>query len=234
MSTGRDLIYAALREIGAFGSEETPQAEGTNDALKTLNRMWGGWNADLGNIYSETLDSLTLVPSTASYTIGPDFGVFNVTRPVQILAAQLRYATNTDLPIEIISFDKYQEVSNKTSSADVVQYLAYNATYPNGVIYVWPVPTVAYVIRLTSKKILSDFDLDTTLSLPPGYEDAIVLNLAVRLSQGWGRPVSQMLYSSALEAKSIITRANTVIEEMETDPALPGQGRKGRFNWKIG
>lgn len=237
MTTARSMIYAALGEIGAYGDEETPDAAAVNAALAVLNRMWGGWSATLGVINAETLDSLTLIAGQAVYSIGSSGGAdFAVARPVNIKAAQFRFATNSDQPIDVITYDAYQAIIDKATTSPMVEALAYNATFPLGQILVWPVPSVAGVVRLTSLKVLAAFDLDTVLDtlLPPGYENAIVPNLAIYLAPKWGRSPSQLLLDRAETTKAEIEMANMVIEEMVPNGSIPGLGRNTGFNVRTG
>lgn len=236
-TTARSMIYAALGEIGAYGDEETPDAPGVNKALEILNRMWGGWSVTLGAINAETLDSLTLIPGQAVYSIGTSGGAdFVFSRPLSIKAAQFRFAANSDQPIDVITYDAYQAITDKATTSEMVESLAYNATFPLGQILVWPVPTVAGVVRLTSLKTLTAFDLDTVLDtlLPPGYENAIVPNLAIYLAPKWGRSPSQLLLERAETTKAEIEMANMVIEEMMPNGSIPGLGRNVGFNVRTG
>src|SRR4051812_6199018 len=108
MSTGNTLIQAALQKIGRLGSGDSPSTQEQTDYLDELNRMLDLWNAELGPIYSETLDALTWTANNASRTIGTGAN-FNVTRPQEIIGAQYRDAGGTDYTISIVTHREYQE-----------------------------------------------------------------------------------------------------------------------------
>jgi hypothetical protein len=69
--------------------------------------------------------------------------------------------------------------------------------------------------------------------VPPGYEEAIISNLAVRLALGFGKPVGQELAMLASQSKASIQSLNTPRLRLRTDPALRGR-RSGLYNWMSG
>lgn len=224
MATYQDLIEASLRKLGRLGSGESATSTERTDGLADLNRLLGRWNAKLGPVHMETLDSLTLTASQASYTIGTS-GNFNVARPVKIISAAIRDSANIDHPMEVISHKEYQSILSKTIETLLPFYLAYNPTIASsqGTILLWPVPSSGLTLRLNSLKPLADGALGTTVTLPPGYEDAIVWNLAMVMAPEYGFPVTAEIRENAQDSLWDITRANDSTSEMSFDPLAPGQ-----------
>jgi hypothetical protein len=113
--TGRDLISASLRLIGAIAPGESPEASEASDALGTVNRMLDSWANEPLMLYWE----------------------------------------------------------------DDVQVTT-----------------------------LGSLTLNGTVSLPAGYEDAIIYNAAIRLAPEYGRSVTQEVALIANDSKAAIKRTN--------------------------
>jgi len=108
--------------------------------------------------------------------------------------------------------------------------LWYQATYPLGLLWLWPVPNAAATLEMFVWTQLPGFSQITdTFDLPPGYELAIVKNLAVLLAPRYQRPVSPDLMRDATEAKAAIGGLNAppipgIAEELAALPQEPARG----------
>lgn len=234
MSTGNSLIQAALQKIGRLGSGDSPATQEQSDYLDELNRMLDLWNAELGPVYSETVDSLTWTSGNASRTIGTG-GDFVVSRPLDIIAAQYRDAASMDYTLSIVTHREYQEIATKTLQDAIPGYLAYNPTYPTGTLFLWPIPSSTITLRLTSRKPLAALTGAGTVSLPPGWEDAVVNNLAWRLCDFVGVEPTQTVVSAAQRGYAALQEAALQFNMAKLDPLLPGQSRSNnaRAGWNI-
>ena len=183
MSTVRDLITDALRDLGAIGVAEIPTAAEEQDALRVLNQMIGMWRTESLMAYSRNEEVFSYLPGQNSYTIGAG-GDFNTTRPVRIDGAYARDGNGNDLDIYICrSFQDYADIVSKNATSTLITAIYYDPTYPLGTIYVWPVMTnSSYSLVLWTWTVLEEYtSVDTVISLPPGYELALWTNLAVLL-----------------------------------------------------
>lgn len=214
----------ALRKIGAIASGGTGSTQERTDALAELNRMFGTWSAELGPLYFETTESLTWASGSASKTIGVS-GDLNTSRPQQILMAQYRDSASVDNPISIITHQAYQGLPDKASTGSPIS-LAYNPTFSSslGTLFLYPTPSDSVTLRLTSLKPLAAItDQTATVTLPPGYEDAIVLNLAIRLASGeYAANLNPLLIEDARNAKRAIVTLNDTVNEIWPDYLAPG------------
>ena len=132
-----------------------------------------------------------------------------------------------DQPLYIITDEGYfNGISNKDIGG-IPEFLNYDNGFPLGTIRLWPAPTTGHVLHLLTEKQLTQFaSLDTELSLPPGYERALINNLAVETAPDYGQPVSRDLDKIARESKSSIRSA---IAKSRTMDAQPEVGN-GEFN----
>lgn len=235
MATALDLIQASMRMIGVLASGESLSANEATDALSSLNRMLATWSNENLLIYSKTLETFTLVSNQQSYTMGSG-GNFNTTRPQLIENASLRTTSSStalDLPIEIIDKDQWASISVKSIASSIPTKLFVQSTYPLATLWLWPIPSDANTLVLWSWKTLSSIATTAaTVDLPPGYEDAIIWNLAVRLGPEYGRPADPMVVAEAAESKAAIKRMNHKPQLLTIDSAL--LSHRPTFRWLTG
>lgn len=223
MSTWNDLFDAAMQELNVIGSGDTGGTSDRTYCLGVTNRLLSSWSTEIGPIHFETTESLTWASGNASRTIGTG-GNFNTARPEKIIAAYYRDSSNTDLPLDLISHQEYQSIYDKTLSGAPLA-IAYNPTIASGfgTLYAWPTPDASFTLQLTSYKPFTTIsDQTATVTLPSGYEAALVYNLAVLVSSYFGRDPSGITEREARKTKAAIKRANVVPQPMMPDSGTPG------------
>lgn len=234
--TGRDLIKGSLRLINAIGTGETPSAEEQSDGMSALNALLASMSIEGLVVFARVRELLTLVPNTASYTMG-EGGTFDTPKPIEIVSAALEEQSSTpkaEIPLKLFTPREWAEVAQKSLTS----------TLPSGVyaerggqfwtITLWPVPTVANKLVTYSKKnLLEVTNPSTEIHLPEGYERMIRSNLALELAPEYGKDPSARLIEMAWESKANVKRANEKIETLRCDPAIPGV-RGGSFDWRTG
>lgn len=121
-------------------------------------------------------------------------------RPLEIVEARSVSSSGNEIPLTRISREEYMQLSDKTST-DIVTQFWYDPQLSNGVFYTWPTNTdPKTTIKMTIKKPISDFDASAdTAEFPQEWVDAIVLNLAIRISIKKGMPLDKDLKSLAAE-----------------------------------
>lgn len=224
MTTALDIITQSLKLCGAIGVGQTPLAEDANDALIALNSMLAQWRHRRWLVYS--LRQVTFTPDgSVSYTIGTG-GTINTTRPDRLEFAFFRLMTNpqgnnVDYPLAILpSREDYNRIALKTLSS-FPAYIFYDSSFPLGRIFVWPVPTNQYQVHLTLKGILQSFPaLTTEFELPEEYEEAIKLNLAIRLSVTYQLPLLPQTTALAKVALNTIKNTNAQVPLLQTPAGL--------------
>lgn len=208
--TGRDLLSGSLRLIGALASGEILSADGATDGLNALNSLIDGLSNEGLLIYSETRETpITLIPGTATYTLGAGGSVTN--RPMKIDSALLRDQSTTpaiEYPVRILSISEWSSIPSKDLQSTYPTDLYDDGGYPQRTITVYPVPSAANKLVLFTKDPLSQVALDTLISLPPGYERMLKYNLAMELAPEYGRPTPAEVVQIATESKAAIKRTN--------------------------
>lgn len=216
MTTAADIIALALKDSGVLGVGQTAQAEDTADALTRLNMMISQWSRRRWLVY-HLVDTSCVATGATSYTVGAG-GSFNVARPDRIEAAYIRQIVPTSsTPVdwfleEIKSREDYARIALKTMAASPSDHFFYDSDFPTGNFYPWPVPNSAYELHILTKAVLQQFaNTAVTVLLPPEYEEALYLNLAVRLRMGYRLPADTVMIGLAKASLNTIRRSNAQI-----------------------
>lgn len=211
MATVRDICGDALIEIGANGVADAMTAEDGAYALRVLNRMVQKWSTEELSIFTVNRDSYNLVAGTQSYTLGVG-GTFNGPRPARIqMAAVLINSTRPiEIPLQIVTDEEWRDIAVKTTPSTFPTKMWITGNVPLNTLYFWPVPQDSTVdVILYSWGRVNEFaSLNDTVVLPLGYEEALVTNLAVALSNSYGTQAGPALQQRASSAKSAIESLN--------------------------
>lgn len=220
--TGREWITASLRKIGAIASSETLSADEATDGLAEANRMLGAWSSEGLLVHYKVRETLVLTPSDGSYTVGSS-GNLNTTRPIKIVSASILDGS-VEFPIRVVSLAEWVRIASK--DVDGLPHSMYpDMAFPLLTVNLYPRPSTTYTLVLWSEKPLTEIaTLDTSISLPPGYDDALIHNLAVRLAPEYGKAPSEVLHSIANETKANLMRQNLRPTYLTCDSALVGGG----------
>jgi hypothetical protein len=72
--------------------------------------------------------------------------------------------------------------------------------------------------------------LNDCLSVPPGYNEALVFNLAVAIAPEYGKEASGTVMARANETLAIIKRKNIVVEQLKISADVMSLGSQGFYN----
>ena len=225
--TAQEIIEASFQELGILVSGGFLSTDDLTWALGKLNRMLNSFSADGLNLHYRVEESFPLVSGTPSYTIGSG-ATFDTIRPITIEQAWIR-DSDYDYPMGVRPAAEYWDLSEKTTENRPLK-LYYDPTYPNGTIYLYFTPDSAYTMHIVSQKPLITYaSANTEVVLPGEYEDALVLNLAIRMASRYGKATSGELQLSAKEALGNMRGLNLSGQMKGVDLDLPGT-RRGTYN----
>lgn len=213
--TPSEVITLALKKIGVIGVGQTALAEDLNDALNELNMMIGQWNSTRYMLYHLVTNSVNCT-GAASYTIGPGGNISVSERPDLIESAFIRQPNLAPSPIDwplkaIPSRENYNAIALK-SLQSFPSYYWYDAAYPLGLIYPYPIPNNQYQLHVTTRQILTGFtDLAQEITIPSVYLQALVYNLAAILCTSYDKPTQPEIVAIAQAAKVTIKGNNSQI-----------------------
>jgi hypothetical protein len=140
-------------------------------------------------------------------------------------------------PLRLRDKDWWMANSIPSVPTSIPTDLFYDASFPNGKIFLWPLQNVTYGLELEVWNNLTALpSLTQQFYLPQGYEDAVTYGLGMSLAPSYGRSLSQELLMLATQAKSKIQLANSKSPKMATrDSGIPRGHRGGTlFNWLNG
>lgn len=239
--TVRQIVTDALVELGIYAPIDTPNAADTDLVLNKLNRLLDNWNAERCAVYNVGFAVYTLVPHLQPHTIGPSGATYTVAqRPVAIDGANIvldnvNPAVRSPLNLRDDQWWLGNLVRDITTTLPTDLY--YSPGWPNGAIYLWPVPTVAYGLELETRVLLSNVILTDNVSLPPGYRDALTLSVAEECITTYGRgadPGMPALAQKAAQARARIFANNDILPRLWTkDSGMPSKP-KPAFNYRSG
>lgn len=204
--------------------------------LSFLKQLIDNWNAERAKVWCDIFQQFTLVPSLNPHTIGPTGATFTVDiRPVSIDDCMLNLNTTTPndfVRIDLIDGQTYNAISVPDLETSIPTALFYEEDWPNGKLFFYPVPNFAYPVRFRWRTLLStDLNPNSSLDVPPGYQQAITLTLAEMLATPSGRTVPDKLAGLARDARARIEANNVTIPILDL---RDGQQRQpyNDFNWR--
>ena len=221
MTTGRDIVRKALQKARVLVKSEEPDADEANDALDALNGMVSSWSNESLLVYARTWETFNVTGGVGEYTIGPS-QTFNTVRPLFIVDAYVRLAS-IDYDLVVIPDEVYTGSIAYKPQQGIPEFINYDNGYPSAKIRLWPVPSSAYTLFLLSEKQLTTFTLDTVLSLPPGWERALVYNLAMEIAPDYGQEVDPNVLRIANQAKGNVKKAVARVRSMDVQPGPSGR-----------
>lgn len=213
MSTARDLIQAALEELGVYAPGETLTEADASRGLWVLNAMLDSWSNE--NLFCYAIQEFTvpLVIGQNQYSIGPS-GQVNGVRPLRAItglgAAYVVDGSQNRYPVDVIERDQWNRIGLLTANSQIPTRIFYDPQFPLGILNVFPMPASSYDLYFDAYLQLSDFgSLTTVLTLPPGYQDAIQHNLAIRLKPFFATgQIDPIIIELASQTKAAVKRTN--------------------------
>lgn len=207
MTTALDIVTRALVTINAIQAGESPSAQEAADGLVSLNDLLQSLGNEGLTIASVGAESFSLT-GASSYTIGTG-GTFNTARPIKVTNAY--YTVNSvDYPVDILTMTQYQDISVKSTTGTVLEYIAVDYAYPLARVYTWPVVSSG-TLTMNMDKHLATVAATDVLSLQPGYERMLRYNLAAELIPEYMSVPSnvwQDIMAKAQQSKANIKRIN--------------------------
>lgn len=224
MTTVREILTDALIETGIIDPSEAIDANQAAWALRHLNGMLEAWQNDDLLIYTVDRTLYSTVANQQSYTlgVGGNWVTTEAIRPGQIDMVSVMVGT-VEIPIAVLNDEQWRDVTLKNTPSSFPLMMWSNGNYPLNSLYFWPIPTGVYSIVLyTWGQVASFPDVNATVTLPKGYRDALVFNLAKRLASGMATQASPNTIEEARKALATIKKMNWEPTYRSVDSALLG------------
>lgn len=237
-----DLIRSACRLTGALRAGINLTNAEQVDCLQVLNDMMDALSAERTNVFvvqrvTNDINNnvLSLKANQATYSLGVMTGLedFMIPRPARIQLVSLMYSASQQTPVELAldmpDASVWQGYANKSTPSLLPQACYIEENFPDMTLTFWPVPTQANPIVLYNWALLTNFqNLQTKLSFPPGYNELIRYNLAIRLAAEFPCDLTKLELVKELAMQAIVRVSSHNVKPLEAhcDPALVGSDGK--------
>lgn len=219
MTTPSDIILNAMKKAGVLGVGQSASGEDFHDAFVDLQYMLAQWQRKRWLIW-HLVDVSKVSTGAQTYTVTSG-GDFDVARPDRIEAAFIRQLitgapNQVDRRLTVLeSREDYNNITVKRLGT-LSDCIFYDAAYPTGILYPYPVPQASiYEIHISVKEQLGQLtSLGQTLVLPPEYMAALVWNLSQRLRIAYRLPKDDQIIAMAKDSLNLIRDANTQIPRL--------------------
>ncbi len=223
MATALAIITDAMVEIGAYASGDTIAPVHEQLGLLRFQNQLDAWQADYLSLNLQDRVTFSLTSGTSTFTIGAT-GNLVTTRPVYVEGVNYIIpgtTPTTEVPMASMDDDQYMAISQKSLSSSLPQMFYYNATMPYGTMFVWPTVSQTVVLALyLNHGIDVPAALTSSVTGPPGYAEAFMYQLALRLCGPMARPVPEGLPQMAAAAYGRMRKPNVEPGIMGVDAAL--------------
>ena len=215
--TANDIIIDALGLLGVIYPGQTISSEAQTTCQISLNNMLSEWNAQGLAIFSIVKATFALVNGTSDYTIGTG-ATFNTARPEKIEAWRVwdaAGAANGGEPVDAKTFTARADDSSLTAAR--IEMLNYDAAFPTGTIHLYPIPNGGTLELWVWEQLAQIADFTLALAFPPGYQKAVIYNLAVDVAPKFGRPLDPTVKMVADSCKATLGGTN-ISEQTRVPP----------------
>lgn len=238
------LISGAMRKARIIGPGEPVDGSEADEARVLFSQMVDGWTNE--DLLIPTVNVITHpLVEQPEYTIGiypepvpvplPDTHI-ETARPQSIQRAFIRDQAGTDFYLKTIDSKYYGEISVKSSVARPSSFYLRKG-WPLNTILFDTVPFGGETLHLEVLQPLSEVlptsDLSDIVNLPPGYERALILNLAIELAVEWGKQPDRTTAALAVQAKRLLKRSNSRKSVLSVDKAITRRGTSKRGTYDI-
>lgn len=220
-TTAAVIINDALKELVAIGETETPSATMYSDGLRMLNRMLDVFSNSPNFQYFASRESIALT-GQSSFTIGPSGADITSSRPISIESAYVD-RLGISYPVKVIDNERYDRLTLKLLSGANTAAIYYEGTYPNGTVYCYPLATGCTLTMRVLNSVKQFATTATQIDMPEGYEDYLMLGLAIRWAPQFGKQASPDTKAAYKRAKMAVMNTNLVVPTMELPNAVMGK-----------
>lgn len=223
-----DIITEAFLDLAAIDPGVAITTAEQTDAFLRLNQLIASWSTEQFTVFGATHTALTVTAGTGTYTVGTGGTLVTAARPVRITGAQ-SVSGSFRQSVEVISWDEFaSRISDPIGATSVIpKVMAADQGFPSINIKLFPTPAASpgtlwldYWVAITAFATVGD-----TVTLPPGYERALHLGLAVELYPQYSKKADfAALKGMADAAKNSLMQLNMQIlgTQAPSSPASAG------------
>ncbi len=236
MPTVRAIATDALTEIGVLAEGESMNASQGALTLLRIQHMIDAWAADRLMLAIQTRTTFVLTSGSSSVTLGPVGATVTMPRPVYLNSLAYVVPASSpavESPIALMDQDQYAHLSIKSLPSALPTQAFYQTSLDTvlGTLFFWPQVTQNVTIALYTPTAMGvPTTLDSILTGPPGWQEAFLYQLALKLVTPFGVKVQEqcpLLPQMAKDATAVVKRPNVRPGLLGTDAALVPTGGSG-------
>lgn len=176
-NTVSEIVADALKKIYVLSGTETAAAEDQALCIRAMKHMLRTWAVDGVRLWLDDEITVTPVAGTSTYTLS--------TRALEVKQA-FRRTSSSDTPMRLFTREEYNRLPNKTTTGSPFA-LWTDRDRTSTSVTLYPVPDASSAandtIRVTAKFQIQDVTSGgEDIDIPPEWTEALVYNLAVRIS----------------------------------------------------
>jgi len=224
MATVRSIGERALREIGVIGLQDSMGADASGTVLETFQSQLDSWQAESLTLFNFTRTVYTLTSGVSTRTIGPTGQIVVQANPVVLNGINYLVpgsSPSVETPMGRMMEDEYQSLSIKQLSNSLPTQWFFNPGAVNGTLTFWPVVNQSVEIAIyTYFGVGVPAALADVVEGPPGYAEAFMYQLALRLCTPFLRQPPALTVKLAAESLARLKRTNVNPPILGVDQAL--------------
>lgn len=175
IATRNEIVQGAFRIVGALDPTQTISADMLVQGVEALQQLVKSWLNKHLCLWRLNQSSFATVSAQELYTTtdltGDDDTIIGLDKAWVV-------SGNDDLPLEVLSYSRYLDISNKEADSGRPLAIAFKPT-PDPTFYVWPSPNAAYTIKILAVYPLKDFDsASASGDVPARFQRALKYGLA--------------------------------------------------------
>ena len=207
------LMTDALLQAGVIQEGLQPSVNQINRAFAYFQRMANQWMLDgmLAHVPFH-VEPYKVTDEKLVYSIGPDSDAdINIRSmaTIETVSIQQFEQNSWEGVLRKVDWDTIVRQTRHDLSGTWPTLYYYEAAWPVGYIYFDIKPLAGTIISVVGKADwLDEGTIDGVITLPEGYEEAVAMNLAIRLATAYHLPVSQMMYKLAKDSKKTLRKRN--------------------------
>jgi hypothetical protein len=234
-----DVITEVLSLLRAYSPGEPIAAADSSSCLFTLSGLIDGWGAERLTVFRGNVATFTTTAGKQTYTVGPAAALAPASPDWLLDPCPPDFNAVTCLPGQPSSIEAELRILTDLQWAEIplksLQSNYLGSVWPNFQpagyyqLSFFPIPSAAVPVTLyTPLPVGKLLALSSTLQMPPGYQEALVYELAIKVSSKFGPRMPEWLPAAWTAAKSRIKEANFQALDVSLDAALTRDG--GGFN----
>ena len=218
IATRNEIIEGAFRIVGALEAGQSLTADMLDQGVKALQLLIKSWSNEHLFLWSFEQSSFATVAAQEAYTTtdltGEDDAIIGLDKAWVVDSSE-------DLPLEVISWSRYNDIPDKTTNPGRPMVIAFKPT-PSPSFDVWPSPDAAYTIKTLAIYPMQDFDTAAgTGDVPARFQKALKYCLAEDLFDEYPGPMNERQYVQG-KAAELFRKAKNSDMPVETTNEVEG------------